>query len=194
MQVALEEWLLSTGKLVTATDVAKCVRERINPEVKARNDALLSQNRVAPELLMSRLASEADSETPTAGSGLTQAPAKLWRGKPFTPQTTAPPPPSAVEDKDIVDLTPTHARSAAAPAPARGQLPVPRPSDATALVDFVPVGAQAPTQPPARRSPPVMSSPLTTDSGSGTRHLVMTAVVFVAIIMALLVALRLFSR
>ena len=81
MQVALEEWLISSGKLVTATDVAKCLRERISPEVRARNEALLSQNRVAPDLLVNQLMRDYASETPTAGSGLVTAPPGLWVGK-----------------------------------------------------------------------------------------------------------------
>lgn len=194
MQIALEEWLLSSGKLVTASDVAKCVRERINPEVKARNDALLSQNRMAPELVMSRLASERD-ETPTAGSGLTQAPAALWRGKPMMPPAAgAPPPIQEVKDVDIVELTPTRLRAAPSQAE-RQRLPtaqVPRPSDATALVDFVPHGAArssaraAPTTAPQRDVTP---APAPQESSS--RHALMTALVFVVLILTLLLAARL---
>jgi serine/threonine protein kinase len=145
MQLALEEWLVSTGRLVTASDVARCMRERVNVEVRARNDALLSQTRVASDVLMSRLSRDGENETPTAGSGLTQAPAALWRGKPML--VTSPPPET---DPSPSDAELTRLRVAPAPAVQRQQAVMPRPSDATALVDFVPVGAQgqAPTTPP----------------------------------------------
>jgi eukaryotic-like serine/threonine-protein kinase len=195
MQIALEEWLLSSGKLVTASEVAKCVKERINPEVKARNDALLSQNRMAPELMISRLKSETDNETPTAGSGLTQAPAALWRGKPLT--SVAPRAPlQELKDADIVEITPTRLRTAPPPADRRqvSQWPAPRPSDATALVEFVPHGARrpsgraAPTTPPRRLSQPTPAEP-----SSNTRQSLLTAVVFLALILGLLLAARLFG-
>jgi eukaryotic-like serine/threonine-protein kinase len=137
MQMALEEWLLSTGKLVTGSDVARCVRERISPEVKARNEALLSQNRVAPELLMNQLRGEDDSETPTAGSGLVTAPPGLWLGPNarreaaedgVTQRRMAPPPPAAFR---------------ASPRPEARPVVAPRLSDATELVEFVPEGAAA---------------------------------------------------
>jgi serine/threonine-protein kinase len=195
MQIALEEWLLSSGKLVTASDVAKCVRERINPEVRARNDALLSQNRMAPELVMSRLASERDNETPTAGSGLTQAPAALWRGKPMMPPAAgAPPPIQEVKDVDIVELTPTRLRAAPSQAE-RQQLPtahVPRPSDATALVDFVPHGAARPSARVAPTTAPQRDvTPTPAPQESSSRHALMTALVFVVLILTLLLAARL---
>jgi eukaryotic-like serine/threonine-protein kinase len=109
MQLALEQWLASTGKLTTASAVAKMVKERLSPDIKARNDALISQGRAVPHALMSQLVADYDGETPTAGSGFVTAPPGLWRG----------------------------------PKPAQGASPalVPRPSDATALVDFVPEGA-----------------------------------------------------
>jgi eukaryotic-like serine/threonine-protein kinase len=137
MQMALEEWLLSTGKLVTGSDVARCVRERISPEVKARNEALLSQNRVAPELLMNQLRGEHDSETPTAGSGLVTAPPGLWIGTNGGPDG---------EDDGVTlrggDPLPSGAFRAPPRAAARPAI-APRLSDATELVDFVPEGTAA---------------------------------------------------
>lgn len=135
MQIALEEWLMTTGKLVTASDVAKCVKERMNSDVRAHNEALLSQNRVAPDRLMNQLVSSYEHETPTAGSGLVNAPAALWVGKSGPRPTTA-----ATDDAD----EPTHSREAVtqhAQTLERKVLP-PRASDATALVDFVPVDAE----------------------------------------------------
>lgn len=142
MQVALEEWLISSGKLVTATDVAKCVKERISPEMRARNDALLSQNRVAPDLLASQLMKDYDSETPTAGSGLVNAPPGLWVGKP-RPAAAASSELSVTELGQPPSVTLPIAHSAVSPAK-------PRASDATELVDFAPVKADgAPAAPQA---------------------------------------------
>lgn len=137
MQIALEEWLMTSGKLVTASDVAKCVKERMSSDVRAHNEALLSQNRVAPDRLMNQLVSSYEHETPTAGSGLVTAPSKLWVG-PGAPRPAAGAAPPKVE----VD-GPTHSRDAVTqqaqlPSTERRVLP-PRASDATALVDFVPV-------------------------------------------------------
>ena len=140
MQVALEEWLISSGKLVTATDVAKCVKDRISPEMRARNDALLSQNRVAPELLASQLMKDVDSETPTAGSGLVTAPPGLWVGRPVAKpaagelSVTEPGQPPSVTLPIAQPATPAIK---------------PRASDATELVDFVPVKADGTSAAPA---------------------------------------------
>jgi eukaryotic-like serine/threonine-protein kinase len=131
MQIALEEWLMSSGKLVTASDVAKCVKERMNSDVRAHNEALLSQNRVAPDRLMHQLVS-VEHETPTAGSGLVTAPSSLWVGQ--------------GEHVTVEVDEPTHSRDAitqqAQLASSERKVLPPRASDATALVDFVPVDAQ----------------------------------------------------
>jgi eukaryotic-like serine/threonine-protein kinase len=198
MQVALEEWLLSSGKLVTASEVARCVKERINPDVKARNDALLSQNRMAPELLMSRLASERDNETPTAGSGLTQAPAALWRGKPMTPAAGAPAPSNPIQelkDVDIVELTPTRLRAAPSQEERRRSTQPPtRPSDATGLVDFVPHGGQRPSvKAPSNASSRLPSEPAPAERSSSARHVLLSVLLFVVLIVSLLLAARLLA-
>jgi serine/threonine protein kinase len=154
MQMALEEWLVTTGKLVTAGDVAKCVKERISDEVRARNEALLSQNRVAPELLMSRLKGADESETPTAGSGLVTAPRALWVGPKDIPPSSAraaskPIEPSKPSQRVLDSRTlPSEPEGSdtlpqySARAPERPAVPV-RLSDATALVDFVPDSSAA---------------------------------------------------
>lgn len=134
MQMALEEWLVSTGKLVTGSDVARCVRERISPEVKARNEALLSQNRVAPELLMNQLRGEDDSETPTAGSGLVNAPPALWIGPNGRRRT---------DEDGVTQRGPNPLPAAGVRPPPRAEARpaiAPRLSDATELVEFVPEG------------------------------------------------------
>jgi serine/threonine-protein kinase len=138
MQIALEEWLMSSGKLVTASDVARAVKERISPEMRARNEALLSQSRVAPDLL-NRLISDHESETPTAGSGLVTAPPGLWVGKKAQGATPA-------EESSITDpgSLPSETLVAAAPVAER-RASSPRASDATELVDFVPMKTAAAT-------------------------------------------------
>jgi serine/threonine-protein kinase len=146
MQMALEEWLVSGGKLVTASDVAKCVKERISKEARARNEALLSQNRLTPDLLMTRLSTDVDSETPTAGSGLTRAPTALWRGSPPPRESQKSSPDDATSDGErtlTLSVEPSsQSHPTASPVESR---PLPaRPSDATALFDFVPVGAEPP--------------------------------------------------
>lgn len=145
MQMALEEWLVSGGKLVTASDVARCVKERISGEARARNDALLSQNRLAPGLLMSQLNTELESETPTAGSGLTQAPAALWRGKALAPDSprSSRRQLAADPERTVTQSTASPSESSRAARPIEHRAPAPRASDATELVDFVPAGAQA---------------------------------------------------
>jgi len=151
MQMALEEWLVSTGKLVTASDVARCVKERMSPEVKARNEALLSQSRVAPELLMSRLRGYDDNETPTAGSGLVTAPPELWvgpRGRRQTSEDGATQPGGAPPSTGVLRAPPPTAERPAV---------APRLSDATQLVDFVPAGASA--RPPSAAGSPAELEP-----------------------------------
>ncbi len=135
MQIALEEWLMQTGKLVTSSDVAKCVRERLSPEVRARNEALLSQNRVMPAALLSKLASDHESETPTAGSGMVTAPPGLWVGAKKAAgsgaQEVTTDPNFELPTQTDPELHKQRALAAAAPAQTR-------PSDATELVEFVP--------------------------------------------------------
>lgn len=141
MQMALEEWLISGGKLVTASDVAKCVKERINSEVRTRNDALLSQARVAPERLMNQFSVRADNEIPTAGSGVTLAPASLRKG---APQAAASDVDDGCTDPDRTltqRVEPPSETLPAAPDLERRAAP-PRLSDATELVEFVPEGAE----------------------------------------------------
>lgn len=145
MQIALEEWLMQSGKLVTASDVAKCVKERMNSDVRAHNEALLSQNRVAPDRLMNQLVSSYEHETPTAGSGLVTAPAGLWKGKAASGSGPRQAAASSLDGDDV-----THSREAVTQQAqvAPRALP-PRASDATALVDFVPVDADG----KSRRAP-----------------------------------------
>jgi serine/threonine protein kinase len=143
MQIALEEWMLTSGKLVTASDVAKCVKERMNSDVRAHNEALLSQNRLAPDQLMNQLnqrGSDYENETPTAGSGLVTAPPELWVGKSGARPAA---PPAEVDEGD----EPTRLREVVTQQSLHERRVVPpRASDATALVDFEPVDSQGKSQ------------------------------------------------
>ena len=159
MQVALEEWLISSGKIVTASDVAKTVKERISPEVRARNDALLSQSRVAPDLLVNQLIKDYDHETPTAVSGLVTAPAALWVGKRA--------PAAGVGESSVTEpgqppsVTLRIAQAATSAAK-------PRASDATELVDFVPVKVAAAVAPPSNAVEAKASASLAPRARSGS--------------------------
>ena len=136
MQLALEEWLVHSGRVTTAADVAKAVRERMSPEIRARNESLISQSRTLPEAMMSRLVADYESNTPTAGSGLTTAPPGLKRARASSqprPRGTPPVTPALVSRNE--DITQT-----AAPAVSPAVRPV-RASDATPLIEFKPVGA-----------------------------------------------------
>jgi len=107
MQLALEAWLATTGTLTTASAVAKMVKERLSPELRQRNDALISQSRAVPHSLMSQFVTDADGETPTAGSGLVTAPLALWRGRNVATAPVAPPPPPRASDATaLVDFVP----------------------------------------------------------------------------------------
>jgi eukaryotic-like serine/threonine-protein kinase len=180
MQMALEEWLVSTGKLVTASDVAKCVKERISPEVRAHNEALLSQNRVAPDQLMSQLIAPYENETPTAGSGLTTAPAALWIGSGSKGKT---PKIEGAKNPEPTLTEPGHPGSLTMPIGPPGRPTAPRTSDATALVEFVPVGAVPPSALPGKAAnAPIHAAP----AGAHTAGRLALAL-FVAVVVLLVV-------
>jgi len=138
MQLALEHWLLGSGKVTTATDVAKAVKERMSAEMRARNEALISQSRTLPQAMMSRLVADYDNNTPTAGSGLVTAPAALWR-KTGPRSETAPGSHVIVDDVTQLKASPNLTPSGSAERPVRA-------SDATALVQFVPEGSGSDTE------------------------------------------------
>jgi eukaryotic-like serine/threonine-protein kinase len=191
MQIALEEWLMTSGKLVTASDVAKCVKERMNSDVRAHNEALLSQNRVAPDRLMNQLVSSYEHETPTAGSGLVTAPSQLWVGK------GAPRPAAGAAAPEIDE--PTHSRDAvtqqAQVAINERRVVPPRASDATALVDFVPVdenGDSRRVAAPSSRAPSSAAPKSAASSWLERRGRLLLAVVLA--VDAALLAWRLLAR
>ena len=84
MRLALEEWLAKSGKIVTHTDIARAVNERLNPKVRDQIQALRTANRFTPQATIAGRDSEgeedADSwELPTAVSGLIQLPEEIAR-------------------------------------------------------------------------------------------------------------------
>lgn len=76
MRAALEQWLLSTSRLVVTADVARVVRDRMNPERRRLVEAVLSSSRALPEsIAYSLLASQQDkTHTPTATGGVVAPP------------------------------------------------------------------------------------------------------------------------
>ena len=133
MQLALEEWLVSSGKVTTAADVAKAVKERMSPEMRARNEALISQSRTLPEALMNRLVSDYESNTPTAGSGLINGLPALMREHLRRSQAS----PSALTNRGE-EVTQTAKTSVNAPPVER----LVRASDATEVVKFTPLSGE----------------------------------------------------
>jgi len=84
MRLALEEWLAKSGKIVTHTDIARAVNERLNPKVRDQIQALRTANRFTPQTSIAGRETEgeddADSwELPTAVSGLIQLPEDIAR-------------------------------------------------------------------------------------------------------------------
>lgn len=79
MRLALEQWMLSSSRLVVHADISRVVRERMNPERRRLVEAVLSSSRSLPEALaFSLLATQQDkTDTPTATSGLQMQPPGL---------------------------------------------------------------------------------------------------------------------
>jgi serine/threonine protein kinase len=82
MRLALEDWLAKSGKIITHTDIARAVNERLNPKVRDQIQALRNANRFTPAIAGREEEGEieADSwELPTAVSGLIQLPDEIAR-------------------------------------------------------------------------------------------------------------------
>jgi len=80
MRLALEEWLLATGRIVVHGDVARIVRERMSPDRRRLVDAIQSAGRAIPEAIAQQLLSlsiQKKEDTPTATSGLIVPPPGL---------------------------------------------------------------------------------------------------------------------
>ena len=83
MRLALEEWLAKSGKIVTHTDIARAVNERLNPKVRDQIQALRTANRFTPQTAIADREEGEDAEDswelPTAVSGLIQLPDDIAR-------------------------------------------------------------------------------------------------------------------
>ena len=99
MRLALEQWMLTSSKLATPSDVARIVRERMNPERRRLVEAVMSQGRSLPEALAYQLLSISDkTDTPTATSGLVVQPDGL--SKKNKAKSKSRPPADSVSDTD----------------------------------------------------------------------------------------------
>jgi serine/threonine-protein kinase len=90
MRLALEEWLLTAGRVVVHGDVARIVRERMSPDRRRLVDAIQSAGRAIPEAIAQQLLAlsvQQKEETPTATSGLIVPPPGL-RKSAGTPSAT----------------------------------------------------------------------------------------------------------
>jgi serine/threonine protein kinase len=99
MRLALEQWMLTSSKIATPSDVARIVRERMNPERRRLVEAVMSQGRSLPEALAYQLLSISDkTDTPTATSGLVVQPDGL--SKKNKAKSKSRPPADSVSDTD----------------------------------------------------------------------------------------------
>ena len=85
MRLALEDWLAKSGKIVTHTDIARAVNERLNPKVRDQIQALRNANRFTAQTAVAGREPEGEEdqedswELPTAVSGLIQLPEDIAR-------------------------------------------------------------------------------------------------------------------
>jgi serine/threonine protein kinase len=80
MRLAIEQWVLTEGRVVVSGDVSRIVRERMSPDRKRLVDAIQSAGRAIPEAIAQQLLSlsvQTKEETPTANSGLIVPPPGL---------------------------------------------------------------------------------------------------------------------
>jgi serine/threonine protein kinase len=109
MRIALEQWMLSSSRMVVPGDVARIVRERMNPERKKLVEAVMNTSRALPEALAYQLLSVQDkTDTPTATSGVIVPPSDLRKPKP-RPKSS----PEIDPDATIVGEHPSSPRGAA---------------------------------------------------------------------------------
>lgn len=79
MRLALEDWLARSGKIVTHTDIARAVGERLSPTAREQIQALRSANQFTPISVAARIIDDDSNswELPTAVSGLIPVPTRL---------------------------------------------------------------------------------------------------------------------
>jgi len=103
MRMALEQWMLGSSNLAASGDLARLVKERMNPERRKLVEAVMSSSRSLPESLAYHLLSADKTDTPTATSGLVMQPSGL--AKPSKLTKPAPEPPEDEQPESDPDAT-----------------------------------------------------------------------------------------
>lgn len=127
MRIALEQWMLTSSSMVVPGDVARVVRERMNPERRKLVEAVMSSSRALPETLAYQLLVMQDkTDTPTATSGLIVQPEGLKRKTKPAPPPEPEPAPESDPDATIVGARPEPSVSTTIkPKPAPTSVPAP---------------------------------------------------------------------
>jgi serine/threonine protein kinase len=112
MRLALEEWLAKSGKIVTHTDIARAVNERLNPKVRDQIQALRTANRFTPQAAIAGRDTDAEDdadswELPTAVSGLIQLPDEIARERSAPSAVRPQPGPVPTIDQSANDTQPS---------------------------------------------------------------------------------------
>ncbi|MGC4094242.1 MAG: protein kinase [Polyangiaceae bacterium] len=145
MRIALEQWMLTSSQLATPSDVARIVRERMNPERRRLVEAVMSQGRTLPEVLAYSLLSIQDkTDTPTATSGLVVQPEGLGKKKKDKEKSKARASQSSIPEPD-----PDATQLAAPPEPSNSKSgfsdrPAPKPSERPKSTTKRPGAARSP--------------------------------------------------
>lgn len=157
LRLALEEWLAKSGKIVTHTDIARAVSERLNPKVRDQIRALRNANRFTPQTAIyprgEREPEDPDSwELPTAVSGLIPVPDSLMQQVDEPVRGSVPRPTGAGANDTQPSITPA-SRAAGSDAPEPTQMSGGAPADvrtrSTDRAAPIPGGIR----PPSRRRP-----------------------------------------
>jgi hypothetical protein len=136
---------------------------------------------------MNRLNTDFERETPTAGSGLTRAPAASWRDTPPESPTSSHDDAPVDDERTLTQSRPPSESQPAAPLAEGGPVAA-RPSDATALSDFVPVDSEPPSS-AAARAEPTLSKVSKADIEALRRRPAWQVVVWLALVLLILLAL-----
>jgi hypothetical protein len=125
MRIALEQWMLTSSHMVVPGDVARIVRERMNPERRKLVEAVMSSSRALPEALAYQLLVMQDkTDTPTATSGLIVQPEGLQKKNRQAakaqpkPEPEPEPAPESDPDATVIGARPEPSVSTTIPAPA----------------------------------------------------------------------------
>jgi serine/threonine protein kinase len=196
LRLALEEWLAKSGKIVTHTDIARAVTERLNPKVRDQIQALRTANRFSPQTAIVGRDPEGDDspdswELPTAVSGLIQLPDAI--ALEVAPSPARPPPAAARR----VDLSANDTQPSIAP---RDSAELSDNREPTTLSTDVKVARASSRQDPVQRSivkpPEPVHVGVSTNSGTSSVNaptLDRKRQILLAILVVLLVVLAFFA-